>query len=219
LRGFNCLLISLFILTFTQAQSWQNSIYPRIVNHFLKQGRFVTGSVKILQVPRISDEEIERIELPERLRNGYHRLTIFLNDQRQKTIKIKVNLQERIPVTKVSLKPEDYITTQDIEEQWLNLDDLTDFVVRKPTELVGLQSKYFKNAGAFFYRHDVKRPVVIQNQAVCTIHLHYRSVTITMPGLALKNGSVGSKINVLNRMTEKILEAVVIDSRNVEVRI
>ena len=68
-------------------------------------------------------------------------------------------------------------------------------------------------------KYAIKEVDVIKKQDNVTIHSAVGMVRVTMPGISLKNGTLSSRIKVLNKETNTILDAVVIDSKNVEVRL
>ena len=94
---------------------------------------------------------------------------------------------------------------------------LSRFIVHNPDQFKGMLSRYIKKNGDFFYVGDFSIPDVVHNQEKVTLTIRSGRIQVSVPGIALKNGPVGCTIRVLNPATQKILDAVIIDSRNVEV--
>jgi flagella basal body P-ring formation protein FlgA len=132
------------------------------------------------------------------------------------SISLPANL--RVPVVKGGLLPQQLISSSNWE--WKSLPDknLSQFIIRDSTGLEGKLSRYIKNSGDLFYLGDLRVPDIIHNQDNVIITIRTANIRVSVPGIALKNGPLGCTIRVLNPATQKILDAVIIDSRNVEVR-
>ncbi len=122
-----------------------------------------------------------------------------------------------IPVVKGELYPGQMITSENWIWGTLPNNKLTRFMIQDPFQMKGMLSRYIKKSGDIFYQGDVTIPDVIHNQDKLTLTVRTGQVQVSVPGIALKNGALGCTIKVLNPATQKILDAVIIDSRNVEV--
>lgn len=140
-------------------------------------------------------------------------------NHKKKRYKFKLDIQEKIPVSTLKLVPGQKIKDSNLKYSWIKINKLTKFIIREKDELLGFVSKYYKKQGDYFYRRDIKKEIVIRSGDKCSIHLKYNSVQISMLGIALKNGAIGSKIKVVNKTTNKTLDAFVINSKNVEVKL
>ena len=122
-----------------------------------------------------------------------------------------------IPVVKGDLSAGQVITSANWGWGSISEKKLTRFIILDPLQLSGMLSRYIKRSGDPFYRGDVTIPDVIHNQDKLTLTVRTGRVQVSVPVIALKNGALGCTIRVLNPATQKILDAVIIDSRNVEV--
>ena len=122
-----------------------------------------------------------------------------------------------IPVVSGNLMPGQLVSTENWT--WGSWPDnkMTRFIVNNPTEMNGKVSRYIKKSGDLFYKGDLMVPDIIHNQDPVKITLRTGLIRVSVPGIALKDGALGCTIRVLNPATQKILDAVIIDSRNVEV--
>jgi len=198
--------------------SWQTELEVQIHNSFNKQGRIVTFSIQEDEPLSINNELIEKVIYPSDFNYGYNKVIFILKTHKEIKHEVKLDIRERIPVTKINLDSGQSIEESCLSDKWIKISSLTNFVIRDEKELIGKVSKYYKSDGNYFYNNDIRSKEVIHSGDRCSIHLIYNSIQITMPGISLKNGAIGSKIKVINETTNKALDVYVIDSRNVEVK-
>ncbi|MDD5456943.1 MAG: flagellar basal body P-ring formation chaperone FlgA [Candidatus Margulisbacteria bacterium] len=217
--GRNLFLFFVFCATLTFC--WVDELYNKIQHDLAEQGQTVTFSVKFLNPADAKITNIENIEYPGKFYPGYNKLFIRFKDKDslQKKVEFNLNIFEKVPVVKSELSPGARIKTENLNMDWVSRQKINQFTIKDKNEAVGYMLKFFKKPGDVLYRSDIKPEDVIKNNDPCTIVLKYQEISITMPGVALKNGSVGSKIKVLNTSTQKVIDAFVLNSRNVEVRL
>lgn len=212
-------LIIFFSITLSQPK-WFPDLEKKVFEYFNDQGKIVTFSIK-LENKRLKGE-VEKIIYPKGFyygRNNLDLLTKQNNFRRRNKVWFFLLAKELVPVAKRQIKPRQLCSEDDIHNKWIDIKYLNDFVVRKSKiDIIGKRLKYFKKKGTFFYYNDLEELPVIYNQTDCTVHFYLNDIYITIPAIALKNGSIGSKIKVIVKSTNKMLEAIVLDSKNVEVR-
>ena len=124
---------------------------------------------------------------------------------------------EEMPVAARLLFPGTILDDDMIDTRSVKSVQLTAHTLRDRADIIGQQLRYIKNPGNLFSEYDLRPIIVIENQQKCNAIISYHNISITVPAVALKNGNVGSKIRVLCEPTRKIVEAIVRDSKNVEV--
>lgn len=125
----------------------------------------------------------------------------------------------RLPIVSRDLSPEQLISSSNWEWGSVPEKKVTRFIVRDPNDIQGKASRYIKKSGDIFYVGDFHEPDIIHNQDKVTLTILTGKIHVSVTGIALKNGALGCTIRVLNPATQKILDASVVDSRNVEVRL
>ncbi len=186
---------------------------------FTSQNRIVTLSVVFSQLEKDTTSNILEYALPDTFEDGYNTAKVTDLNGYRRTLEYWLTILEKIPVASHAMKPGDRLNIDDIELAWVPFRRITPFTYKENTLLIGMSLKYVKEKGQPFQDFDLMKPEVIKAQDSCQIVLKNGTITIKTPGIALKNGSIGSKIRVLNNQTKKVLEGTVLDSQNVEVRL
>jgi len=199
--------------------SWQSELSDNIHKMFKQERKVVTFSIKYIDHKILDYKEQDSLIFPAHYQYGINYFQVKKPNMTVQKYKIKLNIKEKIPVSAVSLAPEQAIRRKSLYFKWIPINKLTKFILRDVDNLIGFSSKYFKKEGDYFYRRDIKKETIIRSGDECTIWLNHNAVQIVVPGIALKNGAIGSKIKVVNKTTNKILDVFVINSRNVEVKL
>lgn len=130
---------------------------------------------------------------------------------------IKVNKQ--VWVAKKDLKAGGIISSVDIEEKYLDIKAIPNTILNKKGDLLEKELKFKKRKGDFFHYADLKEIDVVKNKDEVVIIAKSGLVSVSMPGVALKNGSIGSRIRVLNKETGRIINAEIISPGKVLVEV
>lgn len=194
-------------------------IQAKAYQFFVSQNRIVTLSVSFSSLENTDSQDILDYSLSNSFEDGYNVAKVIGRNGYKRSLEYWLTILEKLPAANRTLKPGDLIDVDCIESAWIPLRRITPYTYREHAPLLGMSLKYAKERGQPFQDIDLMKPEVIKAQANCIIILRAGPITITSPGIALKNGSIGSKIRVLNRQTNKVLEGSVLDSRNVEVRL
>ena len=174
----------------------------------------VTFSIKIAEMPE------GKLQFPTSYYQGYNELDLLgKNLLPIRKISFSLDVKALVPVVKEKIEKGTIILQTDITNNWKQITDINQQVVFDFKDIVGKENIYYKKKGDIFYKSDIKILDIIKKQDECTINTKSGSVRIAMKGVALKNGSLGSTIKVLNKQTGKILDARIVDSKNVEVEI
>lgn len=172
----------------------------------------VTFSIKIAEIPA------GKLQFPSRYDQGYNELEVLgQNLLPIKKIPFYLDVKALVPVVKEIIEKGKTILEKDITSDWKQILDSNQQIIFDSKDIIGKENIFYKKKGETFYKYDIKEVDIIKKQDECTINAKSGSVRITMPGVSLKNGSLGSTIKVLNKQTGKILDARIIDSKNVEV--
>jgi len=205
------ILLFLSIGSFACADTLSSLIREKIVAYFEQQQRVVSVSVIVPKDREVEDPK--SIKFPDRFVEG--RQKVWVGDM---PIFFVSAIQELIPVLRKNRDKGTVIQKTDLETAWKSLHKINPFTIRNNDNIRGKVSRYYKKGGEILLRSDLKDPIAIHIQDLCTIRAINGKVSVSMPAIALKNGCIGCKIRVLNKHTGKVLEAMVIDSKNVEVR-
>ncbi len=174
----------------------------------------VTFSVKVEDMPE------GKLVFPSRYDVGYNELDLLgSNHLLLRKIPFYLEVSVLVPVAMGVINKGDIISKDMLVLDWKPLRDVSQQVIGKITDIAGKENVFYKTKGNVFYKYDVKEQDAIKINDECSINSRVGRVSISMPGVSLKNGSLGSTIKVLNKQTGKTLEARVVDSKNVEVEI
>lgn len=174
----------------------------------------VTFSIKIDEMP------VGNLKFPNRYNQGYNELDVIgQNLLPIKKVPFYLDIKALVPVVKDQIEKGKNIIENDITSDWKQILNVNQQIIYNSKEIIGKENIFYKKRGDTFYKYDIKEIDIIKKQDECTINTKSGSVRIAMQGVSLKNGSLGSTIKVLNKQTGKILEARVVDSKNVEVEI
>lgn len=208
-------LIFFGLLFFTLAFSVdarKDELILRIDNYFSYISSSVTFSVNIGEIPKGD------LAFPEKYVQGYNELGLLGdNFLLAKKVPFYLDIKILVPVVNEPIKKGKVITSQDVLMGWKPIKDYSNGIILDINKLIGKESVFYKKSGNIFYNRDVKVVDIIKMQDECMINANSGSVHISMPGVSLKNGSLGSTIKVLNKQTGRILDARVVGSKNVEV--
>jgi flagella basal body P-ring formation protein FlgA len=163
---------------------------------------------------------VGNLKFPNRYNQGYNELDVIgQNLLPIKKVPFYLDVKALVPVVKEQIEKGKNISENDITSDWKQILNVNQQIIYNSKEIIGKENIFYKKRGDTFYKYDIKEIDIIKIQDECTINTKSGSVRIAMQGVSLKNGSLGSTIKVLNKQTGKILEARVVDSKNVEVEI
>ncbi|MEI7941632.1 MAG: flagellar basal body P-ring formation chaperone FlgA [Candidatus Riflemargulisbacteria bacterium] len=163
---------------------------------------------------------VGKLKFPNRYDQGYNELDVIgQNLLPIKKVPFYLDIKAFVPVVKEQIEKGKIILEKDITCDWKQIIKDNQQILYYSEEIIGKENMFYKKKGDTFYKYDIKETDIIKKQDECTINAKSGSVRITMPGVSLKNGSLGSTIKVLNKQTGKILNARIVDSKNVEVEI
>lgn len=214
LLGRNSLVVFFLGISFIFANNFNHEFFSNIRNSFSYINAPVTFSVNISQIPT------GEVKYPSKYKQGYNELDILGENQRTlKKIPFYLDIKVLLPVLLEQKEKGIILSESDLVLDWKNIKEYNQQILLNEFDFIGKELKFYKKKNDVLYRFDIKEPDVIKRQDKCTIKSKVGSVLVTMPGVSLKNGSIGSTIKVLNEGTGKIIDAKVIDSKNVEVLI
>lgn len=196
--------------------SWQTQLIETATQYYAEDQRIVSVSIRadkpfketVLEValPKIYEPGLTRIKL-RTLASGWREIGVFLD------------IKERVPVARTALEKGRKIGSKNIDQTWIPISKLNYFVIRSKAQLIQQELRVNKRKGTVFYKDDVISPTILPKNQACTIWARTPGAVVSMPGISLINGGQRCRIKVLNTQTNRVLDAIVVDSRNVEVLI
>lgn len=215
---------ALFAFLFILSYAWdyadiESVLQKQAVSYYVSQSKEVTVSVSLGQYSKIPIAQVHGLATQDCFYNGYNTTKALLKSGKVITFEFWLNVKEWLPVASEFLRPDRILVSENIGMGWVPADNVSNFVIRDKQKLLGMNLKYFKDCGAPFMDTDLSDPIVLRAHERCRITLRNGPITIVSEGISLINGSVGCKIRVRSVKTQKVLEGVVVDSHNVEVRL
>jgi len=201
----------------SKGRQYSFDLADRLTHYFKQQEKNITFSIEYSQ--DLETLNASKIEYPATYVSGVNYLKLLDKEGFYKKTVVILTIKESVPVVQKKINPGEIVATEDVLCEWLDLKKVNDFTILEKKEVVGNVCKYVKKKGDVFSKGDIKKPLVITSQQLCYITVKSGLVTITSKGIALKNGAIGSRITVQNHNSNKIIEAIVIDSMNVEVQL
>jgi flagella basal body P-ring formation protein FlgA len=207
-----------FIFAFFLTSFIYANFYKELKNSIYEYYSYIP--VPITFSINIDTVKLENVEIPSKYNQGYNELNIIgKNNLPIKKIPFYLDVYVQVPTAINNINKGEIFNKQHIGKDWKNINHINNSILFDAEELIGKESIFFKKKGSIFLKNDIREPFAITKQDICTITARVGSVIVTMPCIALKNGAIGSTIKVLNTRTNKTIDAVVINSRNVEVKI
>lgn len=201
-------------ISYVFANGFQEELIADIKKTFAYFPVAVTFSINIPDIPA------GQIGYPNAYTQGYNELDLLGDNNRViKKVPFYLDLKVFLPTLSKQKEKGELLEENDFVHEWKNMKEYTSQVIVNKSDCVGKELKFYKKKSDVLYRFDVKEPDAIKKQDKCLIQAKVGNVMVTMPGVALKNGSIGSTIKVLNEKTGKMLDVRVINSKNVEVLI
>ncbi len=211
--------VAFLAVTCLSFSAFKVDLPQKITEYFSAQGKVVTYSIQYQNLNKLQISSADTVTYPDSYAYGFNSLKLLRQERFIGNLDYVLEAQQQVPVCVGALKPGDKIVSQNLRLDWVRLDKVSTFVITDSSKIINSISRFNKKRDDFFQDTDLKEEPVIFNQQPCFINLRYKLIAITVPGTALKNGTIGSRIKVLNEKTKKILDAIVIDSHNVEVRL
>lgn len=123
-----------------------------------------------------------------------------------------------IPVPVRPLRVGEVIAAQDLTWVELPSERLPQNVVTQMDALVGFAPRRDLREGAPLLSGDVKKPVMVEKNAVVAMVVRAPNMTLTAQGRALEAGAKGDSIRVLNTQTKRTVQARVLNAGEVVVQ-
>jgi len=83
------------------------------------------------------------------------------------------------------------------------------FVVTQMSDLVGMQTRRFLQAGEPVRAEDVRKPIIVTKGSTVTMTFEAPGITLTATGKAMSEGGMGDTVTVLNPVSYRQISAVV----------
>ncbi|MDI6751305.1 MAG: flagellar basal body P-ring formation chaperone FlgA [bacterium] len=146
------------------------------------------------------------------------KVLIKVNGVEHKRIMVDCKIQKfsDVVVAKKDILSGSLIKAEDIEMAYKEIEKEAGF--SDSTDLVGKEARVLIKAGEAIKVCDVQDPVLIRFGDIVTLIKNGDGFTVTCEGKAASNGFLGKRIMVRNLSSNKLIEAVVLDSKTVEVR-
>ena len=122
-----------------------------------------------------------------------------------------------VPVLTRRIKPGEIITASDIGYTEVRMNRIGAELLRDADELVGQTPRRQISANTPVRARDLQQPQVVAKGALVTMVLQHKSMMLTAQGKALEGGSDGAVIRVVNTMSNRTVEAVVVGPNQVTV--
>ncbi len=124
-----------------------------------------------------------------------------------------------IPVLNSKLRSGDIISKNDIT--WIEVAEasLSSDTVTSIDEIIGLTPRRYIYADGLIKKSEVQAPIIVKKGEQVTMSLASGKLNVTAKGRALDNGAKGDTIRILNKSSNRIIEAKVVNPQEVEVSI
>jgi flagella basal body P-ring formation protein FlgA len=122
-----------------------------------------------------------------------------------------------VPVLTRRVKPGEIITASDIGYMEVRINRMGAELLRDTTDLIGQTPRRLINENTPVRARDLQQPQVVTKGSLVTMVLQQKSMTLTAQGKALEAGTDGQVIRVVNTMSNRTVEAVVIGPNQVSV--
>lgn len=129
----------------------------------------------------------------------------------------RVTATSAVPVLRAKVGPGDVISKQDIEWKDMPSDRVGRNYVTDIEDLVGQSPKRVLIPGLPVRVSDVQKPVAVAKNAVITMSVSSRGLSLTAMGRAIEAGATGDIIQVMNVQTKKTVQGVVTGPNLVQV--
>ena len=115
-----------------------------------------------------------------------------------------------VPVLRRDMNTGDVIRREDVEVTRVRADRVRREIVLASAELVGKTPRHRIRAGEMVRDNDTKAPVLVAKNSLVTIILQTPHMMLTVQGKASEDGAKGDTIRLLNLLSKKTIEGVVV---------
>jgi flagella basal body P-ring formation protein FlgA len=122
-----------------------------------------------------------------------------------------------VPVLTRRVKPGEVITASDIGYMEVRVNRMGGDLLRDTSDLIGQTPRRLITENSPIRIRDLQQPQVVTKGSLVTMVLQQKSMTLTAQGKALEAGSDGQVIRVVNTMSNRTVEAVVIGPNQVSI--
>ena len=129
----------------------------------------------------------------------------------------RVTATSQVPVLRNKVNPGDTISKSDIEWKEMPADRVGRNYVTEMDELIGQSPKRVLMPGQPVRIGDVQKPLTVAKNAMVTMTVSSRGMTLTALGRAIDAGATGDVIQVMNVQTKKTVQATVAGPNLVQV--
>ncbi len=152
----------------------------------------------------------------------YRRVDILVDGKRQRTLGVPIDIKiyKNILVAKESISKDDVLTQKNIEVKRKDILSLVPEAVLAENLSSGLMASRFYRAGDVIdKRYTRSKPDVVKNAIVTVLFKTDNEMSITVDGVALVDGSIGSYISVQNKTYNKVYIGKIIGTNKILVEI
>jgi flagellar basal body P-ring formation protein FlgA len=143
---------------------------------------------------------------------------VFAFSGGQVSIRGKLSLMTQVPVLVRLPAPDAPIVVQDIEWKKVPVRQISRITLTKTQDILGCTLRSSGVAlGSPLRRNDVARPVVVKRGDNVVIASQDAHISLEIQGTALENGELQQRIRVLNPMSKRTLNAVVVAPHQVQI--
>lgn len=198
-------------------------IEQTLVDHVLKNTHLTDFKLKLANSREIfvldSDysDELEITEFDYDQRRQRFSARIIAQDGQEKMINGLIEKIAQIPVLKNKTRNGDVISRHDIA--WIEVPEtmLTSDSVTSEAELIGLTPRRYIYEDKIIQKSDLQAPLIVHKGDQVTMTLSTGRLNVTAKGRALDHGAKGDTIRVLNKSSNRVIEAHVTDPMSVSV--
>lgn len=152
-------------------------------------------------------------------RNGRFRAD-FLTDEGMVEPAVGLAIVEvSLPVPARRLDPGEIISEEDLVSMRLPRVQVNSLALREVDKLVGLQARRALAPGRPIQEHAVGRPIVAKRGETVNIVLREGAIAISAPGRLLEDGAMGELVRVMNGISNRTVQAYVVNAETVEIRL
>ena len=161
------------------------------------------------------------VAIPKELRYG-HRvpvvIRVLVNGKfyRRATCYLGLRVYDKVLVTKRRVKLEGAFTQDDVALEEREVENRGEIYLKDSSAVAGMVAARAISEGTILTKNMLHYPMVIEMGATVTVKKAYRGVEVSIEGVALERGRIGSIIRVRNAKSGKALRARVVDASTVE---
>jgi flagellar basal body P-ring formation protein FlgA len=142
-------------------------------------------------------------------------------DDRPDAVRVQVSGRTHklveVPITNAQLRPDSMIGAGDIRTVMLRADQVDRNALLDPDAIIGKSPRRLLDTDRVVRSADIREPILVQRNSFVTMIYRTDNMVITSKGRSRDHGTRGDTVRIVNTMSGKLIEAVVIGAGEVAV--